>query len=50
LKLNGTHQIVVYGDNVNMLVGSVHTINENAEALLVASRVIGTEVNADKTK
>jgi len=30
--------------------GSVHTIKENAEALAVASKEIGLEVNADKTK
>jgi len=29
--------------------GSVHTIKENAEALIVASKETGIEVNADKT-
>jgi len=28
----------------------VHTINENVEALIVASKEIGIDVNADKTK
>jgi len=37
-------------DEVSMLGGSVHTIKENAEALIVASKEIGLEVNADKTK
>jgi len=50
LKLNGTHQLVVYVDDVNILGGSVHTVKENAEALVVASKEIGLEVNADKTK
>ena len=50
LKLNGTHQLLVYTDDVNILGGSVHTVNENAEALVVASKEIGLEVNADKTK
>jgi len=50
LKLNGTHQLLVYADDVNILGGSTHTINEKAEALLVASKKIGLEVNADKTK
>jgi hypothetical protein len=50
LKLNGTHQLLVYADYVNILGGSVHSIKENAEALLVASQEIGLEVNADKTK
>ena len=50
LKLNGTHQLLVYADDVNMLGGSIHTINENTEALVVVSKEIGLEVNADKTK
>jgi len=50
LKLNGSHQLLVYADNVNMLEGNVHTVKENAEALVVASKESGLEVNADKTK
>jgi len=50
LKLNGTHQLLVYGDDGNILGGSVHTIKEKAEALLVASKETELEVNADKTK
>ena len=46
LKLNGTHQ---YND-VNILGGSIHTLKENAEALVAATREIGLEVSADKTK
>ena len=33
-----------------MVGGSVHTVKENAEALVVASKEIGLEVNADKAK
>ena len=50
LKLNGTHQLLAYADDVNILGGSAHTVEENAEALLVATKEIGLEVNADKTK
>ena len=32
LKLNGTHQLLAYADDVNILGGSVHTVKENAEA------------------
>ena len=37
-------------DDVNILGGSAHTVKENAEALLVATKEIGLEVNADNTK
>jgi len=47
---NGTHQLLVYVDDVNILGGSVHTVKENAETLIVASKETGQEVNADKTK
>ena len=40
LKLNGMPQLLVYADNVNILGGSVHTIKENAEALLGATNVL----------
>jgi len=32
LKLNGTHQLLVYADDINMLGGSVYTIKKNADA------------------
>jgi hypothetical protein len=50
LKLNGTHQLLAYADDVNILGGSVHTVRENAEALVVATKEIGLEVNTNKTK
>jgi hypothetical protein len=50
LKINGTHQLLVYANDINILEGSVHTIKENEEALLVASKETGIEVNADKPK
>ena len=31
LKLNGTHQFVVYADDVNILDGSTHSIKKNTE-------------------
>ena len=49
MKLNGTYQLVVYADDI--LVGSLHTIQKNTEALVVANKEIGLEanVNAEKT-
>jgi len=38
LKLNGTHQLLVYADDVNKMSGSIHTIKENTEALVVGVR------------
>ena len=35
LKLNGTHQLLVYADYFNILGGSVHTVKKSTEALLV---------------
>ena len=50
LKLIGTHQLLFYVDDVNILDGSIHTVKENTEALVVASKKIGLEINSDKTK
>jgi len=50
LKLNGTHQLLAYADDVNILGGSIHILKENAEALVAATREIGLEVSADKIK
>ena len=50
LKLNGTHQLLAYADNVNIMGGSIHTIKKNAEALVAATRETRLKVSADKTK
>ena len=50
LQLNGTHQLLVYADDVNILCRNVHNKKKNTEALVVPSREIGLEVNADKIK
>ena len=41
---------MVYADDVNILGGSLHTMKRNTEALVVATKESGLEVNADKTK
>ena len=50
MKLNGTHQVLVYADDVNTMGRSVHTVEENKGATVVANKEIGLEVNDDKTK
>jgi len=50
LKLNGTHQLLAYADDVNILGESIHTLKENAEALVAATREIILEVSAGKIK
>ena len=46
LELSGTHQHLVYADDINILGGKVHTIKKNT---LVSSKESGLEVNANKT-
>ena len=50
MKLNGTHQILAYADDVNILGRSINNLKKNREALVAAIREIGLEVSADKTK
>jgi len=50
LKLNGTHQLLFYFDDVNILGRHMHTIKKNTDALLVAGKESGLEVNTVKTK
>jgi len=49
MKLNGTHQLLVYAGDVNILGGSEHNIKKNTAALVDASKETGLEVNSDYT-
>jgi hypothetical protein len=43
LKLNGTHQLLVYADDVNLL-------GDSTETLIDVSKDFGIEINAEKIK
>jgi hypothetical protein len=48
--LNGTHQLLAYADDVNLLGDNINIINKNTETLTDASKEVGLEVNVEKTK
>jgi hypothetical protein len=52
LKLNGTHQLPAYADDVNLLGDNIYiyTIKKNTKTLINAIRDAGIEVITEKTK
>jgi hypothetical protein len=50
LKLNGTHQLLAYADDVNLLGDNIDTIKKNKETSIDASKEVGLETNVEKTK
>jgi len=49
LKLNVTHQVLVYADD-SIFGGSICNIKKNTETVLVTSKETGQKVNAGKSK
>jgi hypothetical protein len=49
LKLNGTHQLLAYADDVNLLGDNIDAIKK-MDTLIDASKEVGLEINVDKTK
>jgi hypothetical protein len=47
LKLNGTHQLLFYADDVNILGDNINTIKSNAQTLIDAVKEVGLEVNRE---
>jgi hypothetical protein len=45
MKRNGTHQLLAYADDVNLLGDNIDTIKKNTVTLIDASKEIGLELN-----
>jgi hypothetical protein len=50
LKLNGTHQLLAYAYDVNLLGDNIDTIKKNTESLIDASKKVCLEINIEETK
>jgi hypothetical protein len=50
LILSGTHQLLAYADDVNIVGENIDTIQRNTKVLLDAGKEVGLEVNPEKTK
>jgi hypothetical protein len=50
LKLKGTHQLLAYADDVNLLGDNIDTIKKNTETIIDTSKEVGLETNVEKTK
>jgi hypothetical protein len=50
LKLNGTHQLLAYTGDVNLLGDNIDTIKKNTETLIDASKEVCQEINVEKTR
>jgi hypothetical protein len=50
LKLNGTHQLLLYANDVNLLKDNIDTTKKNTETLTDASKEAGLKVNAEEKR
>jgi hypothetical protein len=47
---NGTHHLLVYADDMNLLGDNIDTTMKNTETLIDISKEVGLEENTEKTK
>jgi hypothetical protein len=50
LKWNGTHQLLAYADDVNLLGDNIDAIKKNSETLIDGWKEVGLEINIETTK
>jgi hypothetical protein len=50
LRLTGTHQLLDYAEDANLLEDNTDIISKEAGNLIDASKEVGIEVNVEKTK
>jgi hypothetical protein len=50
LKMNGTHQLLVHADHVNLLGDNIDTINKNTQTLIDAGKEVDLEIKVETSK
>jgi hypothetical protein len=50
LKSNGTYNLLVYADDVNVLGDNIDIIKKNTQTLIDTCKEVGLEANMEKTK
>jgi hypothetical protein len=50
LKLNGTHQLCVYADEVNILGDNTDTIKKKRQTVIDTGKEVCLDVNTEKTR
>jgi hypothetical protein len=48
--LNGTHQLLVYADDVNLVEDNIDTIKKNTDTLIDATKEVGLQMNVERTE
>jgi hypothetical protein len=49
-ELNGTHQLLVYADDVTLLGNNLNTRKKNTHTLISDSKEVGLEVNTEESE